>query len=379
MNILDDTSSSASAGGIDVEPIKNPFEGWDKIKMPKWLDDLIWWAKWILDNWQDVIGQLLLIKLVIDLLTSNWLGVIVDIIAFIVLGAIQIWNAVSDMVDSLKIIGLQFWAWLQKTIVIPIQEGIQWLIDKIVEMFTAGVALINAGIVIVKEFFENLFNDIIDGVSTAWNRIVNILSLVSNWMYSNVIKPVADFFAGLWNSVVNGVSNAIQWVIDKFNAMKNFLAGIVSTIVSLFKNIGTKVADAVSGAFKTVINAVLGAIENILNFPIRSINTLINTINAIPGINIGKLSTFSLPRLKKGTILNAPGKGVPVAGGTAIAGEAGREAYLPLSDDQLLEELGSTIGKYINIYLTNITKLDSRQIAREQKIVNARTAFATNE
>ena len=49
-------------------------------------------------------------------------------------------------------------------------------------------------------------------------------------------------------------------------------------------------------------------IERVLNTPIRAINGLIGTINNIPGINIGKLSTFSLPRLKAGGIINMPRK-----------------------------------------------------------------------
>ena len=117
-------------------------------------------------------------------------------------------------------------------------------------------------------------------------------------------------------------------------------------------------------------------------------NTLIRGINKIkfdvpdwvPVIG-GKQLGFSIPeipRLAKGTILNAPGRGVPVAGGTALAGEAGREAYLPLSDTQLLEELGSTIGKYINLNATIPIYVGNRQIAREIKRINAESDFAFN-
>lgn len=158
--------------------------------------------------------------------------------------------------------------------------------------------------------------------------------------------------------------------------MITFFSDLISKIVGLFKTIGTKVGDAIGSAFKIVINGVLKAIENILNFPIKSINKLLDVINAVPGINIKTLPTFSLPRLAVGGIVNMPGRGVPVGG--SITGEAGREGVIPLTDSQAMETLGATIGKYININLTNITKLDNRQIAKEQKKINAQNDFAFN-
>ena len=43
-----------------------------------------------------------------------------------------------------------------------------------------------------------------------------------------------------------------------------------------------------------------------------------------------------------------------------------------------MELLGQSIGKYVNINLTNITKLDNRQIAKEQRRINAQNDFAFN-
>ena len=145
-------------------------------------------------------------------------------------------------------------------------------------------------------------------------------------------------------------------------------------VVTVAQTTGTIIA----GVFKAVVNAVLSTIESVLNAPIRAINRLIGIINNVPGINLGTLSTFNLPRLAKGTILNAPGRGVPVAGGTALAGEAGREAYLPLSDTQLLEELGSTIGKYITINANIPVSMNGRVISRQLQQIRNDREFAYN-
>lgn len=96
------------------------------------------------------------------------------------------------------------------------------------------------------------------------------------------------------------------------------------------------------------------------------------------GINLSTLPTFSLPRLKTGAIINMPNKGTLVGGGSAIAGEAGREGILPLDDRQAMAQLGEEIGRNVVVNLTNITKVGNRQIAREMKRINAEQEFAFN-
>lgn len=81
-------------------------------------------------------------------------------------------------------------------------------------------------------------------------------------------------------------------------------------------------------------------------------------------------------KLATGGIINNPGRGVNL--GSAIGGEAGAEGVIPLTDSQAMETLGQAIGKHVNIALTNITKLDNRQLAREQKKINAQNDFAMN-
>lgn len=104
-------------------------------------------------------------------------------------------------------------------------------------------------------------------------------------------------------------------------------------------------------------------INNVISVPI-------NTLSKNLGLN------FKIPYLATGGIINNPGKGIPLGG--AIGGEVNKEGVIPLTDSQAMEELGQTIGRYININLTNITQLNNRQIAREQKKINAQNNFAMN-
>ena len=343
MNVLQDTSASGAGGATTPS-----------IDLSQWQGEVPSWIQWIANNKDIVIAGLLgiaggLTAINFGLKAIQGLG-----IGLILAGIVLLIQGIVDFIKDPS--------WDN---FLTILQGIALVVAGIAILMKGWiVALVALGVAIVTYIIKN------------WDKVKEILGQVGSWIYDNIIKPVGDFFVGLWDGIVNGVKGAVQWVKDAFSSVVSFFSNLISKIVNLFKTIGTKVGDAIGSAFKIVINGVLKAIENILNFPIKSINKLINVINKVPGIKLGTLPTFNLPRLAVGGIVNMPGRGVPVGG--AIAGEAGREGVIPLTDSQAMETLGATIGKYININLTNITKLDNRQIAKEQKKINAQNDFAFN-
>ena len=323
MNVLNDNSSSSGGGAttpsFDLTGIENMEE-------PKWLIMIRDIGQWIIDNWQEVIFGLLLTKLFIDLLTGNWIGVVISFVGLLISAFFQLKDAIIAIYENGKIVLGQLVSWLYESVIKPIGN---WFVE------------------------------------------------LSSWIYDKFIKPIGDFFGALWNGLVIGFEKAINGIKNTFNAVVNFFKNIINTIIGLFKTIGTKVGDVLGGAFKVVINGVLKAIENILNSPIKAINGLISVINKVPGIDLGKLPTFSLPRLAVGGIVNMPSRGVPIGG--AIAGEAGAEGVIPLTNSQAMETLGQAIGKYINISATVPVYVGNRQIAREIKKINAENDFAFNK
>lgn len=374
MNILTDTSDSGTSGGAGggaIAPSIDPsmLQG----EVPDWI-------KWIADNKDLVIGALTGIAIAIGLIKlSDLIGGLKNLGALLepiktfltehgktLAGILAIIGGIAMIIDGvIKYLKDPSWENF-----IEIMAGIALVVGGVMLLFGGIPALITAIILIIGALGLAIYKH--------WNEIKETLGKVGNWIYEHIIQPVGQFFTDLWNKIVDGVKNAVQKIKDIFHTVVDFFKNLISKIVDSFKNLGTKAGEVISSAFKTVVNAVLRTIETILNTPIKAINGLIGVINNVPGINLGTLSTFNLPRLAKGTILNAPGRGVPVAGGTALAGEAGREAYLPLSDTQLLEELGSTIGKYINLNATIPIYVGNRQIAREIKRINAESDFAFN-
>ena len=344
MNILSDNSSS-SGGGISTPSFD--LTAPEDIPIPSWL-------QWIADNKDIVIAGLLgiasgltAIHLGLSLIQGLGIGLILAGVAL----------AIQGIVDFIKDPSWHNF--------LTILQGVALVVAGIAVLMGGWVvALVAVGVAIVAYIIQN------------WEKVKEILGKVGNWIYEKVIKPVGDFFVKLGDGIKNGVKSAVDWVKEKFNAMVTFFSNLISKIVGLFKTIGTKVGDVLGGAFKAVINGVLKAIENILNSPIRAINGLISVINKVPGIDLGKLPTFSLPRLAVGGIVNMPSRGVPIGG--AIAGESGAEGVIPLTNSQAMETLGQAIGKYVTINANITTNMNGRVISRELQKVNSSSDFAFN-
>jgi len=321
--------------------------------------------KWILDNGGTVLG-------IIG-------GIIAGMAAFKIESAL----AGAGIIEKASIIQSLGIGVLIAGIVLLIQDIVDMIQDSSWENFVAilgDIAIVIGGIMLLLGSWWGILiagiGLLVKLVAENWDAIKEILGKVGTWIYEHIIKPIGEFFSGLWEGIKESFGKAFNWIKDKFKSLVDFFKSLIKKIVDVFKTIGTKVGDAISGAFKAVINGVLSAIENILNFPIKSINKLIDVINAIPGIDIKKLDTFKLPRLAKGGILNMPGRGVPVGG--AIVGERGMEGVLPLTDTAQMELLGQTIGKYISLNATIPVYVGNRQIAREIRQINANEQFASN-
>lgn len=346
MNILQDNGDVSSGGGGGGVSLPS-FPSMEDIPIPSWL-------QWIVDNKDLVIAGLSGIAVGLTALKLGFKGIQALGIGAIVLGIV---NLISDIIDFINDPSWQNFVAILGDIATVI-GGIMLVMGN-----WWGLLVVLVGLA-VKLIAEN------------WDAIKEILGKIGGWVYDHVVKPIGDFFKGLWNMLKTDVANSIETVKSRFNSLISFFTGLISKLTGLFRTIGTAVGNVISGAFKGVVNGVLSAIENILNFPIRSINNLIGVINKVPGINLGYLSTFNLPRLAKGGIINQPGRGVQL--GSAIGGERGQEGVIPLTDSQQMELLGESIGRYITINANITNNMNGRTISRELQKIQNRDNFLYN-
>lgn len=367
-----DTSASADTGIT--------FPKMEDVQVPGWID-------WIAKNKDVVLGFFKELAVIMGII--GFAKIMNDLIG-IGTALSNLWKFIQPLVNfigknSTIIAGIVM---IASGLALVIDGIINYLKDPTWESFIQillGIALVAGGVLTIFGGWPALIALIIGlivaiglAVYKNWDKIKEGLGNVSSWIYEHVIRPAKDLFGRLFEWIGTGAVKAYEGITKAFSKVGDFMGKILSKIGGFLKNLGTKAGEVVGSAFKAVINSVLWAIEKILNTPIKAINGLIGVINKVPGINLGTLTEFKLPRLRAGGIINNPGKGVPVGGGKAIGGESGAEGVLPLTNNQQMEYLGQAIGKYVRInnYIEN--NMDSKRINRITKSSNNNRNFALN-
>lgn len=203
-------------------------------------------------------------------------------------------------------------------------------------------------------------------VITYWDKLVWGFEFLCE-RYQEGLQAIGRWFSDLWNGIVGG----FQWLIDRivegakkiwnditgvFSKVGEFFGGLWNGIVSTFSTIGTKVAEAIGGAFKAAINAVIWTVEGALNLIPNAINGAIDLINNLPGVSISAIPTVTLPRLAQGGVLKKGQVGY-------LEGD-GDEAVVPLSQntqwidrvaDKISEKSGNSATYIFNFNIDNVS------------------------
>lgn len=220
-----------------------------------------------------------------------------------------LWNGIKAVFSVVKAVLLGFFkaAW---TAIKAVWDGVVNYYKGIWDGIKAVFSVVSS---VLTEFF-----------SAAWNGIKGIWDAVSGY-FSGIWESVKSVFSGVeswFQSIFSAAWTAVQGVFSNFGS---FFQGLWDTIKSTFSNLGSSLSDAIGGAVRSGLNGVLSMIERTINNGISLINGAIGLINALPGVNVGTIGELSLPRLAKGGIVNAAT--------TAVIGEDGKEAVVPLENN----------------------------------------------
>ena len=188
------------------------------------------------------------------------------------------------------------------TIVTGIINVVMGVINAIVQAVMSVVGVIVGIVRTIITTIVDTIKGIILAVQTVWDGIVAVFS------------GCVTYFTGIFDAVFTVISGVFQKIAD-------FFTDVWNNIVTTFNTLG----DTISGAIKGAINTVLSGAVGIINGFIGAINLAIGIINAIPGVAITKLTLLTVPQLAKGGVVDEPT--------TAIIGEAGAEAVVPLENN----------------------------------------------
>ena len=184
---------------------------------------------------------------------------------------------------------------------------------------------------------SRMFQMVADALPGLWETVKRSASEIFESWKTNIFDRAVDAFVELWGIIKDKLSPFTKFVSGIYDeAVKNteeaigkvvgFFSGMWDKCKKTFTDLGTKIGDAVSTAFKASVNGALDFIEERLNAIPNAINGAIDVLNAIPGVDISPMDTISLPRLAQGGITDKPM--------LAQIGEAGKEAVIPLEKNK---------------------------------------------
>ena len=221
-----------------------------------------------------------------------------------------VWTGISSVFSVVKtVIGGAFqvaWAYI-KTVWDAVTGYFKAIFDSIAGIFDAVKAVLHGDFSGAWDAIKGVVGTWKDYFANVWNNIKNIFS------------KVKDFFKNTFSAAWDAIKSI-------FSGVGSFFSGVWNTIKSVFTGIAQTVGNAMSSVFKSAVNGLIGVAERVLNTPIRAINTAIGILNKVPGVSIGKINEFSLPRMERGGVLEKGAR-------TIIAGENGAEAIVPLENN----------------------------------------------
>lgn len=225
--------------------------------------------------------------------------------------------------------------------------AVETALGKIAELLPKIVPLISEKL---PSLVTTILPPLIQAATQIFIGIVQALPTILTTLLQGVMAVLPQLIQGIVGVLPQLIDSIIQFLIDPstiasiieagiilflalVQAIPQILGSLITAFTKLFGNLwqsiqkiftdfagnfGKSLGDALKGA----INGVLSFIESFLNAPINAINGLIDMINTLPGVSLGKLGNISLPRLAQGGVTTGPT--------TALIGEAGTEAVLPL-------------------------------------------------
>lgn len=361
----------------------------------------------------ELAGTFIILATAMNFLTPSWQSIAGAVVIFGGLAIVLV--TATNLIDTFSKSGMTLGEviGLMATILVTI-VALMGSVALLGPMMTAGLVpfvTVIAGISALLIVMAATLPTILDACAKFMNDIapVIIITIITiNECINNTIKalgevlpPIIESLGKVFDTIFKGIVNIVRSVGDTVSKIIDSIGKVLIEIKNIIKQVGdtiTQVANtiilfinrlgpAINNfvdntiiAITKLVNFIVSAVEYLVNTALGGLNGVIGTINKVPGINIPKINAVYIPRfrprLATGGIVNMPGKGVDIGG--VIAGEAGREGVLPLTNAETMAELGREIGKWITVNNVLNNYMDGRLIQRKMVQRQQELAFAKN-
>lgn len=216
---------------------------------------------------------------------------------------------IKDFFGTIQSFILNAWESVIKPIIVNALEMLTWLWNNHLKGLVEELG----------EFIMKLTN----GALEIWNKFI---SPIVNFL----VKTLGPIFVTVFNYIVDSIGTAIAVISDIVKGLLKVFGGIIDFLVGVFTGNWRKAFEGIKNIFKGIFDSLVGIakwplnmIIDLVNAAISGINTMIKTINKVPGVNISTVP--KIPKLAKGGIIDSPT--------IAMVGEAGKEAVMPLENN----------------------------------------------
>lgn len=275
----------------------------------------------------------------------------------------------------------------------PIVDSVSESIDKIVQIFNKiWTEIIDPILTPAIEMMSELWNNHLKDMVLEIGKFIGTLVSGALEIYNKVIAPIV-----MW--LLEKLSPAFQWLSekvfknmgDKFGEVADRISGVVSAlrrtfqglidfIVGIFTGDWERAWKGVKDIFGGIFDGLKELFKTPINWVIDKLNSFLRGLNKIeipwwiPVVGGKSFNIPTLPRLARGTYTTGAT--------TAVIGESGREAVVPLQNntewaDDFLKVLDSHGGMGSGS-ITNIINLDGKEIARYTKDISKDEQFRKN-
>ena len=170
------------------------------------------------ENWdivgKDIIGLGLLIGIVIDGFTGNWIGLIIKLVGFIILHWDEIKQIFKLGIDFIWGIIVSLWEMVKGIFELAVSI-IKGVVSVIVGIFTAGVELIKG----VFGSITSTIKGVVDGFKKIFNGIIDFITGVFTGNWKKAWEGVKKVFKGVIDTLWSIFKFPLNLIIDGINAL----------------------------------------------------------------------------------------------------------------------------------------------------------------
>ena len=125
-------------------------------------------------------------------------------------------------------------------------------IPLLVAAVAGAVAIIASNWEQLGPFFEELWANICQLASDAWNAICEFFGGAAEWFDTNVVQPVAEFFSGLWEDVSSAASDAWNAICEFFSPAVDWFTELTDSLGATWEDLWYNLGVLADGCWQIV-------------------------------------------------------------------------------------------------------------------------------